>query len=324
MSQAGAPTRTESDAKRPPDPRRKRGRFGRFASVPALRRTQAYYGALFVVPGLLIYTVFMIFPFLATIYLSFTNWDGVSPNRDFVGLSNYARMFGDATAIKSFVNNVVWVAIGTIAPVVLGLFEALLVWTGSQRGSLFFRTLFFLPFVLPLVVVGIVWQWIYHPLFGVLNSVLDGVGLDGLSRGWLADPHTALYAVLIAAIWGATGFCFLILHASLQNVDMSTVEAAMIDGANWFQRARNVIIPQIAPQLTMVTAVTLIGGFAVFDIVFVMTGGGPGNASEVLATYTYKTAFQQNEAGYGSALAMLITLLSLVSAIVFVRLRERS
>jgi raffinose/stachyose/melibiose transport system permease protein len=219
---------------------------------------------------------------------------------------------------------VIWVVLGTIAPVVLGLFEALLVWTGSQRGSLFFRTLFFLPFVLPLVVVGIVWQWIYHPLFGVLNSVLDTVGLDSLSRGWLADPHAALYAVLIAAIWGATGFCFLILHAALQNVDISTVEASMIDGANWFQRARNVIIPQIAPQLTMVTAVTLIGGFAVFDIIFVMTGGGPGNASEVLATYTYKTAFQQNQAGYGSALAMLIPLLSLVSAIVFVRLRERS
>ena len=324
MSRAGTPTRTESDATRSPDPSRKRGRFGRFASVPALRRTQAYYGALFVIPGLLIYTVFMIFPFLATIYLSFTNWNGVSPNRDFVGLANYARMFGDGTAIKSFVNNVVWVVIGTIAPVVLGLFEALLVWTGSQRGSLFFRTLFFLPFVLPLVVVGIVWQWIYHPLFGVLNSVLDGVGLDGVSRGWLADPHTALYAVLIAAIWGATGFCFLILHAALQNVDMSTVEASMIDGANWFQRARNVIIPQIAPQLTMVTAVTLIGGFAVFDIIFVMTAGGPGNASEVLATYTYKTAFQQNQAGYGSALAMLITLLSLVSAVAFVRLRERS
>ena len=324
MSQAGTPTRTESDTKRPPEPRRKRGRFGGFASVPALRRTQAYYGALFVVPGLLIYTVFMLFPFFATIYLSFTNWDGVSPERDFVGLANYARMFGDATATKAFLNNVVWVVIGTIAPVVLGLFEALLVWTGSQRGSLFFRTLFFLPFVLPLVVVGIVWQWIYHPLFGVLNSVLDAVGLDSLSRGWLADPHAALYAVLIAAIWGATGFCFLILHAALQNVDISTVEASMIDGANWFQRARNVIIPQIAPQLTMVTAVTLIGGFAVFDIVFVMTGGGPGNASEVLATYTYKMAFQQNQAGYGSALAMLITILSLVSAVVFVRLRERS
>jgi ABC-type sugar transport system permease subunit len=324
MSQTGAPARTKSDAAGSPDPRRKRGRFGGFGSVPALRRQQAYYGALFVVPGLLIYTVFMLFPFFATIYLSFTNWNGVSPERDFVGLANYARMFGDATAVKAFVNNVIWVAIGTIAPVVLGLLEALLVWTGSQRGSLFFRTLFFLPFVLPLVVVGIVWQWIYHPLFGVLNSVLDAVGLDSLSRGWLADQHTALYAVLIAAIWGATGFCFLILHAALQNVDISTVEASMIDGANWFQRARHVIIPQIAPQLTMVTAVTLIGGFAVFDIVFVMTGGGPGNASEVLATYTYKTAFQQNQAGYGSALAMLITILSLVSAVVFVRLRERS
>ena len=178
MSQAGTPTRTESDTKRPPEPRRKRGRFGGFASVPALRRTQAYYGALFVVPGLLIYTVFMLFPFFATIYLSFTNWNGVSPERDFVGLANYARMFGDATAIKAFLNNVVWVVLGTIAPVVLGLLEALLVWTGSQRGSLFFRTLFFLPFVLPLVVVGIVWQWIYHPLFGVLSSLLNAVGLD--------------------------------------------------------------------------------------------------------------------------------------------------
>lgn len=320
MNRAGARTRMDGDSI--PATRQKRGLVERFATVPALRQQQAYYGILFIVPGLLIYLVFMIYPFLSTIYLSFTNWNGVAPTKEWVGLSNYVRMFGDGAALKAFLNNVVWVIIGTISPVVLGLFEALLVWT-SRRGSLVFRTLFFLPFVLPLVVVGIVWQWIYHPLFGVVNKVLDGVGLEGLSRGWLADPHTVLYAVLIAAIWGATGFCFLILHAALQNVDMSTVEAAMIDGANWFQRARSVIIPQIAPQLTMVTAVTLIGGFAVFDIVFVMTGGGPGNASEVLATYTYKAAFQQNQAGYGSALAMLITVLSLVSAVVFVRLRER-
>jgi raffinose/stachyose/melibiose transport system permease protein len=316
----GTRTRTEGDAV--PAPRQKRGLVRRFANVPALQRQQTYYGILFIIPGLLIYLVFMAYPFLSTIYLSFTNWNGVAPTKEWVGLSNYTRMFTDGAALKAFINNIVWVIIGTISPVVLGLLEALLVWS-SGRGSLVFRTLFFLPFVLPLVVVGIVWQWIYHPLFGVVNKVLDGVGLEGLSRGWLADPHTALYAVLIAAIWGATGFCFLILHAALQNVDVSTVEAAMIDGASWFRRAWSVIIPQIAPQLTMVTAVTLIGGFAVFDIVFVMTGGGPGVASEVLATYTYKSAFQQNEAGYGSALAMLITVLSLVSAVVFVRLRER-
>src|SRR5919112_6319176 len=135
MKEANAQTRKEGDATQVPAQRQKRGRLGGFGSVPPLRRQQAYYGALFVVPGLLIYTVFMLFPFFATIYLSFTNWDGVSPQRDFVGLANYARMFGDATAIKAFVNNVIWVVLGTIAPVVLGLLEALLVWTGSQRGS---------------------------------------------------------------------------------------------------------------------------------------------------------------------------------------------
>lgn len=313
---------TQTKGAQAPATRRKRDLSGGSAGIPAVRRQQARYAVLFVAPGLLVYLVFMIYPFLNTVYLSFTNWDGITANKDWVGLSNYARIFGEEAALQAFVNNIIWVILGTIAPVVLGLFEALLVWSGA-RGSIVFRTLYFLPFVLPLVVVAIVWQWIYHPLYGIVNTVLDGVGLEGLSRGWLADPHTALYAVLIAAVWGQTGFCFLILHASLQNVDMSTVEAAMIDGANWFQRARNVIIPQIAPQLTMVTAVTLIGGFAVFDIVYVMTGGGPGNASQVLATYTVKTAFEQNLAGYGSALAMLMTVLSLVSAVVFVRLRER-
>jgi raffinose/stachyose/melibiose transport system permease protein len=314
-------TQSKGDT-RAPVRRRKRDLYRGSAGVPVVRRQQARYAVLFVAPALLIYLVFMIYPFLNTIYFSFTNWNGIAPQKEWVGLSNYARILGDEVALKAFANNVIWVILGTVSPVVLGLFEALLVWSGV-RGSLLFRTLYFLPFVLPLVVVGIVWQWIYHPLFGIVNSVLDGVGLEGLSRGWLADPHTALYAVLIAAIWGQTGLCFLILHASLQNVDISTVEAAMLDGANWFQRAWSIIIPQIAPQITMVTAVTLIGGFAVFDIIYVMTGGGPGNASEVLATYTYKTAFQQNQAGYGSSLAMLITVLSLVLAVVFVRLRER-
>jgi raffinose/stachyose/melibiose transport system permease protein len=312
-------TRAGDGTTRAAPPRQKQGATGHEST---LRRQQMKYAILFIAPGLAIYLIFMVYPFLNTAYLSLTNWNGVADTKQFIGLSNYTRMLGDGIALKAFSNNVIWVIIGTIAPVAIGLFEALLVWT-SARGTLFFRTLFFLPFVLPLVVVGIVWQWIYNPLFGVVNTILDGIGLQSLSRGWLADPHTALYAVLIAAIWGASGFCFLILHASLQNVDMSTVEASMIDGANWFQRAWNIIIPQIAPQLTMVTTVTLIGGFSVFDIIFVMTGGGPGHASEVLATYTYKTAFQQNEAGYGSALAMLITALSLISAVIFVRLRER-
>ena len=313
-------TRTEGDAVQMA--RQKRGVIERLLYVPPLHRQQVYYAILFISPGLAIYLVFMLYPFLNTIYLSFTDWNGATVTKDFVGLSNYARMVGDAAVLKAFLNTVIWVIIGTISPVVIGLFLALLLWSGT-RGSLIFQTIYFLPFILPLVVVAIVWQWIFHPLFGPLNKMLDSVGLEQLSRGWLGDPHTALYAVLISAIPGATGLVVVILFAALQNVDVSQVEAAMIDGANWFQRAWYVVIPQLAPVITMVTAITLIGGFAVFDNVFVMTGGGPGHASEVLATYTYQVAFQQNQAGYGSALAVLITVLSLVSAIVFVRLRER-
>jgi raffinose/stachyose/melibiose transport system permease protein len=313
-------TRTEGDAAQVP--RQKRGFIERYLRVPPSRRPQMYYAILFIAPGLAIYSVFMLYPFLNTIYLSFTNWNGATVTKDFVGLSNYVEMFGDAAVLRAFFNNVIWVIIGTISPVVLGLILALLLWSGT-RGSLIFRTVYFLPFILPLVVVALVWQWIFHPLFGPVNKVLDSVGLEQVSRGWLGEPNTALYAVLISAIPGATGLVVMILFAALQNVDVSQVEAAMIDGANWFQRAWYIVIPQLAPVITMVTAITLIGGFAVFDNVFVMTGGGPGHASEVLGTYTYQVAFQQNEAGYGSALAVLMTTLSLVSAIVFVRLRER-
>ena len=128
----------------------------------------------------------MLYPFLNTIYLGFTNWNGATVTKDFVGLSNYARMIGDEVAWKAFSNTVIWVIIGTISPVVIGLFLALLLWSGAH-GSLIFRTVYFLPFILSLVVVAIAWQWIFHPLFGPLNKLLDSVGLEQLSRGWLGD-----------------------------------------------------------------------------------------------------------------------------------------
>lgn len=312
--------RVEGDAGR--TTRQKRGFVERHLYVPPLHRQQLYYAIAFISPALGLYFAFMLYPFLTTIYLSLTDWNGATTNSNFVGLANYARMFSDGAVLQAFWNNVVWVVIGTVSPVLIGLFLSLILWSGA-RGSLFFRTVYFLPFVLPLVVVAVVWQWIYHPLFGPLNKFLDSVGLQGVSQGWLGEPGTALYAVLISAIPGAVGFIVVVLFAALQSVDMSQVEASMIDGANWFQRAWHIVIPQVAPVITMVTSITLIGGFAVFDNVFVMTGGGPGHASEVLATYTYSSAFQQNQAGYGSALAMLITALSLIAAVIFVRVRER-
>src|SRR5215211_7460937 len=196
---------TQSEAGRVP--RQKPGVVERYVYVPPLKRQQMRHAILFISPALALYLVFMLYPFLNTIYLSFTNWNGATVNKDFVGLSNYARMVGDAAAWKAFSN------------IVIGLFLALLLWSGT-RGSLFFRTVYFLPFILPLVVVAFVWQWIFHPLFGPLNKLLDSVGLEQLSRGWLGDPSTALYAVLISAIPGATGLVVMILFAALQKVDV--------------------------------------------------------------------------------------------------------
>jgi ABC-type sugar transport system permease subunit len=129
--------------------------------------------------------------------------------------------------------------------------------------------------------------------------------------------------VLAAAVWATVGFVVVVVLAGLQNLDTSQVDAAVVDGANWLQRARHVVVPGIAPVLTMVTTVTLIGAFGVFDIVFIMTQGGPGHASDLLGTYTYEMAFNQNRVGYGAALSMVITVLSLATAVLFVRLRER-
>jgi raffinose/stachyose/melibiose transport system permease protein len=287
-----------------------------------LKKGELWTALVFIAPALALYIIFVMVPFFNSIYLSFTNWNGATVLKEWVGLDNYTAMPGDQELIASLGHNIIWIVVGTIAPVVIGLVLALVLWT-TPRFTLVFRTLFFLPFVLPVVVVGLVWQWIYHPLWGSLNKVLDAVGLESISRGWLGQPATALYAVLGAAIWGATGFTTMVLYAGLQGVNTDLVDAAAVDGANWWQRARYVVIPSIAPVLTLVTAVTLIGGFAVIDFILVMTGGGPGTSTSTLGFYAYKQGFQLNKIGYGSAVSMLMTVLTLIAAVIFVRIRER-
>ena len=187
---------------------------------------------------------------------------------------------------------------------------------------MFYRTLYFLPVVLSAVVIGIIWTWIYNPLFGLLNTALRAVGLDRWAIGWLGESETALYAVLVTAIWSYLGFCIVVLFAGLQKVDPELVAAARIDGANAQQRFRHVIVPQIRPVLTMVIVYTVIGGFNVFDVVWVMTQGGPNNATEVIATYTYEVAFRANEYGYGATLSMVMSVIALLAAWIAMRLRR--
>jgi multiple sugar transport system permease protein/raffinose/stachyose/melibiose transport system permease protein len=279
-------------------------------------------GLFFVLPSLVIYVIFFLYPFFSSIYLSLTDWDGVQPVMNFVGLENYQRMLNDPLVWRSLAHNVIWVIIGTASPVIIGLLLAMLLW-GRIRGRLLFRTLYFMPVVLSSVVIGIIWGWIYNPIFGILNRALKAIGLDALARGWLGDPDVALYAVLVAAIWGYTGFCVVIFISGLQNVDMDLIDAATVDGANAWRRFFHVIIPQLRHVLTMVIAYTLIGGFSVFDIVWIMTKGGPANATEVIATYTYFKSFKQFDISYGAALSMLMTILALVATLIFMRIRER-
>lgn len=278
-------------------------------------------GLLFLAPSLALYLLFVVYPFVQSIWFSLTDWNGATAAKEFVGLANYVEMAGDPLFWGALRHNLVWVTIGTIVPLALGLLLAHLLWR-QPRGFTLFRTVYFLPHVLLSTVIAIIWAWIYNPIFGILNKSLDAVGLESVSRGWLGDPDTALLAVLAAAIWSTVGFVFVILLAGLQNVSRDLLEAATIDGANGWQKFRDVTVPQMANVLNVVTALLLIGGFSVFDLVYVMTGGGPNNSSQTLATYTYEQAFTQNRVGYGTALSLVMTAISLVTAVIFIKLRE--
>jgi ABC-type sugar transport system permease subunit len=226
-----------------------------------------------------LYAIFMIYPFFQSIYLSFTDWNGAEPVKNFIGLENYRNLLTDSLLWKSLRNNVIWVVIGTLGPLALGFLLAVLL-ASRPKGFTLFRTAYFMPQVLSPVVIGIVWGWMYNPLFGIFNVALERVGLESWSRGWLGDPDWALYAVLLAAMWAETGFVFVVFLAGLQNVSR-------------------------------------------FDIIFVMTGGGPANATEVVATYAYSEAFTQNNVGYASTLTLVITIITLIASVIFMRLRER-
>lgn len=281
-------------------------------------------GVLFILPAFLLYMIFFISPFIQSIYISLTDWNGVNPHKEFVGLQNYVQMLTDSLMWQSLSHNLIWVIVGTISPIVIGLLLAVLLSSEKTKGRTIFRTIYFMPVILSPVVVGIIWGWVYNPIFGMLNKILDVIGLGTFSRGWLGDPHLALFMVLIAAIWSYFGFCLVILIAGMQNIDSELYDAANIDGANSWQQFTNVTIPQLGGVLTMIIAYTMIGGFNVFDIVYIMTGGGPANSTELIATYTYKQSFQLNSVSYGATLSMVMTLLSLVASILFLKVREKA
>ena len=289
---------------------------------PATRRAQRRLGIALVLPLMAMVVIFFLFPLVNAIYYAFVDFNGLNLSPPFIGFGNFVELATDPAVWPALRNNAIWIVIGTGAPLLIGFALALLLWK-VRRGSLAYRVVFFLPFVLPQVAVGVVWTWIYDPTRGWLNQVLELVGLGTLTAGWLGDPDTALYAVLGTAIWATTGFIFLILLSALRNVDAELVDASRIDGANSLQRVWYIVLPQIMPVFLMVTTITLVGGFSVFDFIFVMTGGGPAGATDVLGTYAYSSAFELSRISYGTTLALVITLMAVPFAVWLNRLQRR-
>ena len=286
------------------------------------RRAQARLGIALVIPVMIMVVLFFLVPMINALYFSVVEFNGINPNPPFVGLANFETLFTDPKVLHALGNNLIWIIVGTVVPMVIGLLVAVLLWS-VQRGSVIYRVIFFLPYILPGVAIGIVWGWIYDPVNGLLNQILRAVGLDSLAIGWLGEPDVALYAVLVTAIWAGTGFTIVIFLSALRNVDIELVDASRIDGANSAQRLWYIILPQIMPVFIMVLTLTLVGGFSVFDIIFIMTNGGPAGATDVLGTYAYDNAFKLSDIGYGTVLALLITVLSVPVAIILNRVQRR-
>ncbi|WP_210582744.1 carbohydrate ABC transporter permease [Streptomyces sp. GESEQ-4] len=267
-----------------------------------VRRTPPLVLAFVLIP-LLAEALWVFWPALQGFYLALTSWDGVSPPR-FVGLGNFQEMVHDEVFRTAAIDTVLWLVLFGGLSAILGLAAALLL-QQERRGVGFYRAALFLPVVFSLVATALVWQAIYQP-DGVLNQILQGVGLGSLRHAWLADQDTALYAVIVPALWRQIGYVMVLYLAGLKGIDPSLYEAAKMDGAGRRQRFRHVTLPQLRSVNAVVLSVIIIDSLRSFDVVWSLTRGGPYHSSELLSTYMYSTAFQSLRLGYGSALAVVI------------------
>jgi len=296
----------------PDEPRRRAGS----------RRRELASGYALAVPALVLYAAFMLWPISQTLWLSFTNWNGLTSSPTWAGLDNYRRLVGDDRFYNGLLNNLYWV-IGSWLAQGLGLLLAALLSAQWIRGRTLFRTILFVPATMALVVVGIAWEQIYSPGDGLLNTALSAVGLDSLSRGWLADESTAMSAVIATANWTYYGFAMVVFLGGLQAIDRHLYEAAAMDGAGAWSQFRHITVPGLRNQITLLLVVSFINTLRTFDLVYVMTNGGPGEATEVVAYHVYALAFVTRQVGYGAAAAVVLTVVILVATTIFLWLREK-
>jgi multiple sugar transport system permease protein/raffinose/stachyose/melibiose transport system permease protein len=264
--------------------------------------------ALFLTPALLFYLLFIVFPLLQSLVFGFFKIDilGGAANYEFVGLANYRVVVDDAVFWQAAKNTLVWAITSPLLEIPAGLLLALYLQRGTRLTKLM-RVLWFMPVLLPQIVVGIIWAWIYNSEWGALNQILRSLGLESWLRAWLGHPDTALPALIVVTTWTWIGFNMIILLAAVAAIPKDLVEAAHLDGATRWQVLSRVIVPLIRPVIVNLTILCFIGKMKVFDLIWSTTQGGPMWATETVATYTVKRAFYWNtfEKGYPSAMATM-------------------
>lgn len=280
---------------------------------------------MFLLPGCIILGAFIFYPMIQAIWLSFTNYNMVQQNPDFVGIANYKELFADALFWKVLGQTLLYLIIAVPALVFLPIFLAILV-NQQLKGITFFRSIYYLPVVTSMVVVGIAWKWMYADQ-GVLNYLLETLGLINEPIHWLTSTSTSLFAVMAVTVWKGLGYYMVIYLAGLQAIPSNLYEAAEIDGASKWRQIIHITIPLLMPSIMIVTIMSSISAMKVFEEIYVMTQGGPLNSSMTLVYYIYNEAFESLEMGFASAAGVILFIVTLMFSIVniaFMNKREQA
>ncbi|MCB6180083.1 sugar ABC transporter permease [Rhodobacter sp. Har01] len=269
-----------------------------------------------------VFGIFVLWPLFSSFYYSLTDWNGFDPNYSFVGFDNFAKIASDRLFLQAAINTAIWMVAAIVLPTTLGLALALLL-DSRVLGARVFKSIFYLPICLSAVIVGQIWIWIYQADWGLLNTIITEVTGEKYKYAWLAKPDTALWSVIVAWSWQQTGLAMVIYLAGLTAIPGDLLEVCEIEGATPWQRFRRVVLPLLAPSTVVVVALSVINSLKGFDILYIMTGGGPFNSSDTLAMHMYNESFKKYLMGYGAAISVVLFLIAMaIIGLYFRQLRK--
>ncbi len=287
-----------------------------------MEQSNKFWRIVLLVAPFTVFAVFVIWPLFSSFHYSFTNWNGFNRDFDYVWFSNYTKIVTDKLFLNAAINTVIWMAAAITLPTMLGLGLALLIDSRVPGGTIF-KSIFYLPICLSAVVVGQIWVWIYQQDWGLLNTVIGLASGEQFRFPWLAKPDTALGSVIVAWAWQQTGLSMVIYLAGLTSIPEDLLEVCEIEGASSWQRIRMVVIPLLTPATVVVIALSVINSLKGFDILYIMTGGGPFHSSDTLAMHMYNESFKKYLMGYGSAISVVLFLVALTIIRIYFRQLRR-